>query len=383
MAENPETHVTRAELAAAVRQFTRRSLVLLFLGAAGVIPVMWGISALIDMMVPYGFPRDPVWRIPAFFLALVPLFGVAGMTDWLMQRTKLTCASCQTRLVKHSSLVLVTGRCPECAQPVFADREAAVEPQTESFDSDLASQADIADAGAAAHRKAVRAALTWALSGAALIGVAAAANAAMRPVVETVLGEVWTPFLWPVLLAPGLVGLFWACVIYERRTSQSGRSCPRCGDELSRYAEQTGNCSSCGQRAVSDPFPGMEPSRDGVWSSGRGWTVAEFRAISSGREDRLVKVFLVPIGVGMIGVILCRLFEGSPAVSIYSWVALPPAVIWFGWFIHKEQRRLQCPECGKELLQMHSLVVSSRRCYHCGSVVLRDGDATVEQAAVG
>lgn len=379
MSETTELRLTREDFAARVRVFNRRSQAFLLLFFAGMIPVFWGISVLVDIMERHGIPRESLWNIPVFFLVLVYMLGAAGLADWFVQRTKLKCANCQTPLLRHSNLILVTGRCPECAQPVFANREAAVESRTESLVSGLVSQADIVDAGSTAHRKAIRPALTWAISGAVLIGVAAAANALMQPVVATVLGKVWAPFLWPVLLAPGLVGLFWACIIYERRASQSGQTCPRCGEQLTGYAAQTGNCSTCGQRAVSDPFPGMELTAEGAASPVTGWTVAEFRAISSGREGRLAKGFLIPLGLGMVVCILSRLFENSPLVSIFSWVALPLAGISLWWLFRGVSRDLRCPACERELWAMCGLVISSRRCYHCGSVVLRDGAPALER----
>ena len=36
--------------------------------------------------------------------------------------------------------------------------------------------------------------------------------------------------------------------------------------------------------------------------------------------------------------------------------------------------RLSCPACGETLLAMHSLVVATRNCGHCGKKILHDGD---------
>ena len=393
MAEASELRLTRAEFAAAVRVYYRQAAWFFSIALLGLFLTFGVISLLINVLEEHGVSRDSLWTVALSFLSLGYMFVVAGLADWLIHRSRVKCASCRAPLLYRSHVVLVTGRCEKCAHPVFADEGLAVERQAESRESGLVSQADVEAAGAAARRNAIRPALKWAVSGAVLLGGGAAAYFMLQPVVESSLGEMWAPFLQPVLIAPGMAVLFWTMAVWARHRFHSCWHCPNCGEGLGQFALQTGNCSSCGQRAVSDPFPGMEPREDRPAAPAAGWTIADFHAVARRRHSRLwIGCF---IGVPVALAIVLPLSNSSATSLSEAWgvsdglvgIGMIVAVlsIQFGgviWWQRRSSRGLLCPACDRELLQMHSLVVSSRRCYHCGSVVLRDGEASGGEAAV-
>jgi hypothetical protein len=128
-------------------------------------------------------------------------------------------------------------------------------------------------------------------------------------------------------------------------------------------------------------------------------TVEEFHTLAQRREgERRTALRAAPV-VGIVTVILFftlyaylvirvepaipdglarSLFRNALPFSMACGVAaiLMPLILWCERHL---SRGMRCPECRGQLLRMHQVVVSSRRCYHCGSVVLREGEPSPDE----
>jgi len=275
---------------------------------------------------------------------------------------------------------IVTGRCRHCAASLFDDEPIELDAPE---DVPIIELLTFAELGAEEHHAlvaAIRPALSCALSGALLAVIGGVSAPWVKELLDTRLDEIWVPFVAPVLLAPGITVGFWALVVWARHLRVS-RRCPLCAAPVPAhgYASITGNCSSCGRRVVSDPYPGSLIHRHA--SLNPTWSIAGFRNLAKYRHDRLWIGCL--LGGGLASVWAAPFFialatagrsqitpEGLTAYFIcMAGIILfqcGGALIWH-WY---SARGLRCPDCKDELLQFYGLVISSQRCYHCGATVL-------------
>lgn len=247
-------------------------------------------------------------------------------------------------------------------------------------DLKLLSRVELGEAERHARRAAVRPALAWSISGALLLLVGNGFARGLAERVGPALGETWLPFLVPALQAPGIAVGLWAFAVWGRLTRIS-RPCPRCSMAIAPrdFASITGRCSHCGEVAIDDPFPGMSPlPNDEPRPS---WTVPEFSQLAERRRKRLWIGCFLGAGLACLWIapflVACRSerdVSHSPAMwTAYFICMIGMMVVQCGgaWLWQRySERGLHCRECDGELLFFYRLVVSSSRCYHCGSAVL-------------
>jgi hypothetical protein len=277
--------------------------------------------------------------------------------------------------------VIVTGRCSKCAATLFEDDAGSIpEERAEVTGATLLTRAELLAAESDAQRSARPRTIKWALCGGLLLALGGVSGALLKGVLASRLGDLWTPFVVPVLVAPGIAVGFWAIVVWDR-VSSVARLCPHCSAEVTPqgYASVTGNCSRCGEQAVSDPFPGMSPT-----SPTRGmsqWSLTEFRGLAQPCRDRLWIGCLLGAGlnflwcVPVLMAIPANARLGNSLVPSVAYIACVAGMLicQCGGVLFWQRysgRRTRCPACQRELVQFCELVISSRRCYHCGTTVI-------------
>jgi hypothetical protein len=386
--------ISRTELGQLLAIDRRRANRCLFALIVGLVILIAGLMVAATAMNRSGVPLNSAWRTLPFVLpfSFIPafIFGIG----WLDRSALAKCPGCHDPFYRRMDgyYAIVSGRCPQCALTLFTDESA------ESRDEELPSpvrltRSDIRAAERQAHRVALRTALKWGASGVVLLVAGYISTTFVQDLVAERWGDVWTPFVAVVLVAPGIAIAGWALAIYDRRLPRSASpraSCPHCDAVLSDVALVTGNCSTCGKPAVADPFPGMVWTTEPTAVSTAPWNVAEFYAKARYRRHRLWIGCLIGGGLAFLWALpfvwaLSRFNESS--------VSLAEAAIFFTGFVgmisiqcggvvlwHRFLARgLRCPECSRELLSLSPLLVSSQRCYHCGCRVLNEdefGDGT-------
>lgn len=347
--------------------------------------LLWAFAFSAERMNRSDVPLDSPWRW-LLILSLFPLVfvGICALT-WVSRHPLLKCPQCSHSLGWGMApyQAIVTGRCPKCATTLFED---AFLNETESPDLpvlELVSRADLNAVESLARNSAVRPMLAWVFSGGLLLAIGSMASLWVRDLLAPWLGEIWTPFVAPVLLIPGISVGLWATVVWARHLHVS-RLCPHCTAPISAngFASLTGNCSNCGQRAVSDPFPGLSPISHPLREPR--WSIAEFHDLAKPRHDRLwIGCF---IGAGLASAWIAPFLVALPSKGDSSSEGMTAYFICLGGILlfqcvgvyvwHRYSARgIHCSECDGELLQFYSFVISSRRCYHCGSTVLGRPDS--------
>jgi hypothetical protein len=343
------------------------SLVLLFVGMA------FGGEYMNRTGVPVGSP-DRIW--PLFAMFPVPSALLIGGIWWAERKSETKCPACrQSLFTAHDPyLAMVTGRCPKCAVPMFADDVHDFDVQPTNRRPQRSVRGTLHDVAELARQ--FRPAIPWAIAGAVLLGLGLKAKALLETEYYTsLLGDVWTAFFEPLTIVPGvLVGSLglWASV---RALDMKAESCPHCGGRIGGWARNTGCCSSCGRQFVDDAFPGMQP-RDAVATSL--WSIDEYRTAAKDRHSHLWIGCFIGAGWAIAFItpwfLLRDRYLPSPVMTGFDFIA------WFGivlqilaplWWHRRLARDLQCPECRHELLHFYPLVVSSQRCCHCGCQVLK------------
>jgi hypothetical protein len=130
---------------------------------------------------------------------------------------------------------------------------------------------------------------------------------------------------------------------------------------------------------VSDPFPGMPPTSptQGVPQ----WSLTEFRGLAQPCRDRLWIGCLVGAGLNVLwcaplfmAIAAEKRLESSLEGSavLFAWILAigfcqSGGVILWRWYT---ARGIRCPACQRNLVDRYRLVISSRRCYHCGKAVI-------------
>jgi hypothetical protein len=231
------------------------------------------------------------------------------------------------------------------------------------------------------QRRSLRPALPWAGAGGLLLVAGGLAGPWLRESFGDRLGEIWAPFLAPVLLFPAIPVGFWSLAVYGRGL-RPVLKCPHCQHPISANdpAAVTGNCPNCGERAVQDPKCGLAARAEA--EANMRWSVVDFRTLANLRTNRLwIGCFIggALAAAWSIPFLVLLDLDGAPRDSIFALTAhficmagLPLFQCGGVLFWHRYSARdLRCPRCERDLLGLHGLVISSRRCFHCGSVVLR------------
>jgi len=384
------TPLNRAEFCASLSAFRRRGL------SVGVVLVLvfflmlWAFGAIAGAMNDAGVPLESPWR----YLLIVGLLPAGFMMIWIanlcLQHPLLKCPHCSHSFAGGMDpyYAIVTERCSNCAKPLFESAQPASEETPRLPDDLLLSREKLLADLANSRRAALRLTLIWGISGIILVVLGSVSGRWLSYELASQLGDVWTPFVAPALLAPGIFVAAWSLAVWSRHFRTS-RPCPHCGAPIlaSDFASITGNCSTCGHKAVSDPWPGIEPSDDRAAVSK--WSAIEFQRVAKPLHDRLWIGCLV--GGGFAALWLSLLYSMSPSggntqISLNSLWGATVFVFGFGgmllfqctgvllwhWY---SARQLRCPKCHSELVHVYRLVVSSKRCYHCGATVIHDRGA--------
>jgi len=375
----------RGRLAAEHRRVAREALVLI----AGISILFWGLFLYAESMGRRGVPAESPERCAVGVALLLTLLVGAVALIWRSRNPAFNCPQCQAPLNwgMEPYYAIVTGRCPKCAVPLFAGSSADHDEKPVVATPGLLCRAEINEAWRRASRSAFRAAIPRAIAGLLILLIGVAAGPWLRESLQVRLGDIWTPFVAPVALFPGVIIEFWGMIAWVA-PARVGRPCPCCSRQISPgdVAVMTGYCPACGSEAVRDPFPGMERGR-GAYSGGQ-WPLNEFRELAGRKRGRLwigcilgtavaaawgaLIIALVPAGVGSsdtsksvhLG------FIGAIGVAVFQ---CGGAWLWQKWLA----RGLECAHCGGELLNFYPLVVCTRRCYHCGGEAIGGGSGTV------
>ena len=249
----------------------------------GLLVLVWALLSSMPALNHAGISVDSPWRaIPVVVFMVYLLVGAGGIV-WLMRHPLLRCPECKQSLAEGMAppIAIVTGRCSKCAARLFEDDAALVPVESaKGTGVKLLSRAELLAAERDAQRSARPRTIKWILCGGFLLALGGVSGAWLKSVLASRLGELWTPFVLPVLVAPGIAVGCWAIVVWDR-VSSVARLCPHCSAEITPqgFAAVTGNCSRCGGQAVSDPFPGMLPrSRRRERRSGRSSSTAIWRS---------------------------------------------------------------------------------------------------------
>lgn len=347
------------------------SIVLMFLG------MVFGGEAMNRAGVPVG-STERLW--PLYVMSPFPFGLLIGGIWWAERKSQTKCPACrQSLFTAHDPYVaMVTGRCPKCAAPMFADDVHDFDAQQTNRRAPPTARESLREVGE--FLREFRPWIPWAIAGAVLLGLGIKAEQLIQTeYYRSLLGEVRAAFLRPLTLAPGvLVGSLglWACV---RALNKNAEECPACGETIGGWSRQTGNCTSCALAVVVDPFPGLQP-RDAV--AARLWTIDEYRTAASDRHSRLWIGCFIGAGLAAVwcGPLLIYLSQ-QPQYYVQSGREMAAYVVTLAglgvfqclgvwWWDRRLARGLHCPECDQELLHFYPLVISSQRCRHCGCQVL-------------
>lgn len=393
----------------------------------GVLGVAFVVLIAATMALALHFKKSDEWAIwylenvgghISFFLiglgcgaAIILVFG--GVM-WWMGRTdrrdiRLHCPNCRHRLGDWTLIRGICGRCGERALLVpdehFARENAGPDQQLVTVEE--------FNAGASVTVKrtlrAVRHACLAMLAYIALAGTVLAI--ASGPIADWLLRHFGgdrsqRPYAIACLIffpsvAIWVVALFVALIVDSRKSHDPRIICAQCKAPLfeNRYwVVATRQCTRCKNSILADPEPATpaEPGDTGVGEYPKDSSIprpmqspAAFRAASISyfrwNVSFLFLVFVAPV----VGVALIfpryekplRQMLGETAATALFISALILAICLgglMGWFIDSRLRRkyhLDCPHCGKHLERFRGLVLSTRRCVHCGKRALAENTA--------
>lgn len=374
---------SRRAFAAKQLEFNARLNIEVRIWIAGVLLVVGAIAYVSAQMRAAQVEDNALWGLLMMGTLLAPVFGGVILLDRYVTRNSPKCPNCNKTMLfnRREAPVLLTGRCPHCAACLFQGEAELIDPASGSTEGKLLLRDELQEARRAANRRAVKPMLKWASSGVVLLVSAGVINVVLGNWINQEFGEVWSPIIRCSLTFPGVIVGSWAMIVGTRASSGYAR-CPRCGDEISArgIATQTGYCSKCGQRAVQDPWPGMAASV--TQAEEPAWSIEKYRSIAHRlnrhRNMSLVAgqvMFLLNLPV----LILLEVIDRDGNVSggmrnslfvvgliLLPLVALACCATWARHRLHQ----LDCPHCRRTLASSYWLVISTRRCVHCGEVVL-------------
>lgn len=328
---------------------------------------------------------NPAWGFLGMVGVVAALFGGIILLDRAVQKWSSKCPACQKTLAYNSRggrQVLLTGRCSHCAACVFDGEEELEDPAVENNKVTLLSSAQLK----VDFRRAQKVMLKWLGVSVVSMFVGALFSAFFAGWIVQGFGEIWSPIarvLFMILLvAPGLIAFVRAICVGPRRSGGDAR-CPHCSDKIG-IAAVTGYCGKCGQRAVLDPWPGLAAASHA--SEQPAWSIEEYRNLAQPLSQQIANMLKIAVVVGkgtflvtMPALILLEVFSPDGNVRggigntlvvlgliVLPLIALGSAMSW-AWFL---ARRVHCPHCRRELVSSYWLVISTRRCVHCGEVVL-------------
>lgn len=346
--------------------------------------LFWLLGVATSAMNDAHVPEESFWRYLPIGMLVLGSLTIVWVFGWFAQNSQLKCPHCSHPLLR-ANCAIVTGRCPSCAKFLFEKEKLASKEASQAPVETLLSQEELlADLENARH-VALRPTLIWAISGIILVVLGSLSGRWLSDELASQLGDVWTPFVVPALLAPGIIVASWSLAVWSRHFRTS-RPCPHCGAPIlaSDFASITGNCSTCGHKAVSDPCPGIEPWDD--HKTKPRWLTREFQRLAKPRHDRLWIGCLVGGAIAALWMfLLIPLFSSDSKIQISLnslWGATVfilgvggmllfqcAGVMLWHWY---SARHLRCPKCHSELLHFYRLVVSSKHCYHCGATVIHE-----------
>jgi hypothetical protein len=327
------------------------------------------------------FDGERGWKLRLGACVVMALVGMVILAWLHLAKHSLRCSACG-RLLAMNGTLIVCGRCQTCGVRLFADDGTEDHPSEARPMTGLLMHADFQTMSQRRPTGWYVPGLIWGISGFVLIMAAGKNWERLYPILPAQISWNWLLLLRPIVLGSGLLTVGRIAYLLVRDSLRPHVPCPRCGGSLALLVAKTGNCSECGEPAIRDPFPGLQPRDPVLTTSDAGWTVAAFRALVNRRPGNHWRfgVFGLAIAAGMIIVVASfsiPAFDGIdrqliPLLFMLSFMTIPMVLaisLTIGWNMWRS-RDVRCPECRGELLLFHALVVSSRRCYHCGSVVL-------------
>ena len=257
--------MSRGEFCQSWSQCRRRLAWAMCLVVLGFLILLWVISLIVIRMNRAGVLVDSPWR-PLLCVPLVLFtFGGIGFVCWLNRNPLLKCPGCKQFLTEGRApfLAMATGRCSNCGTTLFAD-DFAQDPgdAQRGANQGLISRSDLVTAEAITTRSAVWPTARWALFGGMLLANGSLTGLWLKDVLAPSLGEIWTPFVMPLMTASGIAILLWTCVVWSRHSSVA-IPCPQCAAEITPrgFATMTGNCASAAKQPSATPSPECRRSR--------------------------------------------------------------------------------------------------------------------------
>lgn len=337
---------------AAIERIGRVGLYWLLLSL--VLPLVIVISAA--ALAPGG--PAPAWFVIAGLLSF--FFPLLITVVWMsigLSRHSLDCPACHCRLGRFPQLseVIATRRCVNC-QNVIVGPEGELVQLTEAVQP-----------RATRDSRQLRQLLllgSWWFGGLLALVIARLLLDRFELWLTIQLGEIVIPYVMPIVSVPGLVLLGWGLLRVVKRIEQRDHKCPVCQKPLYEDTVQsTGCCSGCG--AVLRPDRVVVTVDSPVDGS---LTLSEFckRTKTSGPNTWMLLTGYVLMFSGML-----------LAASFGPWLLYGSCGIILLMFLavaHKRQRisrAVTCPACSRSLFPNRWRAISTRRCGHCGSKVIR------------
>ncbi len=369
---------SRKEFLARLNSFRSQSIRLAFKVLGGDVILLVGAMLMMCHLGPTGSHWSAAMAI--IFLIAVPVWTIHSF--WRAEKTVPRCVHCEVPYGRSMNTVVVTGCCPRCSEfQFFVPPVADVPAQSETTDSNLVSMALTDEEAQRLLKELKQIVLRWLLGGAITSAVGLLLGLLVIQLFD--MGKEWTQILLPYFVSPGVAIAFWSAIRMERRYHKTIPSCPHCGAKLLGMARRTGYCDECGFRAVEDPQPGLTPWPEN-WKNIR-WSIADF-ARKAPRRSRQCFAFLISCFASMfvllmIGTRLALFPDDDPNLLSYRemlrlfstgllTIGLPLGILAIG--TDRLTRDFRCPTCRKSLLEVNHTVISSRRCYHCGTEVLAE-----------
>lgn len=362
-------------------------------GTTGFMTLMAVMSAIDDLINESSLRRSLMLDMRFIAAAAVYLIGGAAFAYWSGDRSTLKCARCKSPLAL-SAHVLVCGRCWKCGVRVFTDDDSSRSPVHAPTTRKLLTLAEFQSLRQRWSKISCLPALFWSGGGLALLLLSVKWWPRTVPRLAVPLPAPLILAHPPLSLICGIAVLGWVTYLLLREARPCA-PCPHCGDSLSECVGRTGHCSTCGRPALSNPHPGLEPRQPAASATARLWTTPDFYFLAKrGESDQRIGYWValaLTIGTFIAAFLLIflliafrvpELFPSLPPRTQYN-LLFPPLVIpilavpgtWLWWWNRRLTRDIRCPECRGELLGMYKLVISSHRCYRCGSVVLHEESA--------
>ncbi|WP_339750146.1 hypothetical protein [uncultured Rubinisphaera sp.] len=348
--------------------------------------VVFGCIVFINVeMCKNGIQEGSFWRALLFLSGIPAFWGGCWVSTLFLPQSKFKCTHCNVGLELSGMkpfYIMATGRCQNCTEPIFVAEKKPDDVLAHSnLEGKLHSRTEIRARSKLAFKSALQRLWKWPLIGFALTILGASTGKLLAVSLLPQIGEMWTPFVAPLLTFPGII-LFFSSILVLARRSETSKPCPHCGSPVSGngFAALTGYCDECGKPAICDPHPGLEPSHNDL--SIDKWSTKEFYAIAKSRHERNWIGCLIGFGFALIWLVPffwlldwqragqpLTLYEFSLIVTIHVGMLMFQLAGMFLWELRSFHDH-RCPACKSNLMHFSGLVISSKRCCYCGTKII-------------